>query len=98
MAKTIKTIRESLKKRLETRNKKIIKNALTLEYSLADLSKKHGVSRERIRQILREAGIKVPLTRGTKRWDRWHKKVIEGNKKRARQKKFNPKKNDPLLR
>lgn len=63
----LKQIDELRKKR----DKEICDDALKFEHTVPQLAKKHGVGTATIHKIFRENKIKIPMKKGTKKYDNW---------------------------
>lgn len=73
---------------IRRRNKRIVREALTHKWNLKELGKRNGnLSRQRIKQILRENRIRVPLTKGTRKYKNWMKRQRISQRKAKRKKR-----------
>lgn len=85
--KSLKRLQTEVQKRLEKRNKEIIQEFILGDKTIRDLSKKHDITYQRVAQIVRSFGISVPLTKGTKKYKRWKKRISKSSKGKPKKRK-----------
>jgi len=80
MEDRIKQLKKVLKERINERNKAILQQAVLGEKNYEELAEEFGVSKQRIKQILRKFHIKVPLVKGMKKYNTWKKRISKSRK------------------
>lgn len=83
----IKEKQNTLKILIKRRNKKICREALSHKYNLKEIGKRNKLTRQRVKQILKENNIKVPLIKGTRKYKNWIKRQRISQRKAKRKKR-----------
>ena len=72
---------------IRRRDRKICREALSHKWNLKEIGKRNdNLSRQRIKQILKANNIKVPLTKGTRKYKNWIKRQRISQRKAKRNK------------
>ena len=82
MTTELKKIKLQLKNALIRRNEKMIREAVKGDKSCAEIAKSRGLTRERFTQILAEAGVKISMKKGLKKYDAWRKNISLAKRKK----------------
>lgn len=62
------------------RNEKLLQEAVLQNKNYKELGIEFGISNERVKQILHRYGIRLPMMKGTKKYENWVKRMSEARK------------------
>ena len=80
MNNEITSTQQKMSDLFKERNEKLLQEAVLQNKNYEELGKDFGLSKERVKQILYKYGVRLPMMKGTKKYENWVSRMSKARK------------------
>jgi len=80
MTTDLKQLKENLAEETKKRDESLVQEAVLGKKTYRELGADFGISGERVKQILAKFNIKIPLVKGSEKWEKWRERISKTKK------------------